>query len=513
MDRDLDRLSSESFDLAVVGGGVLGAFIAWKASAAGWKVALVEASDFGSGTTSCSGKVLHGGLRYLSSGRLGLTLRAQRDQTVVSRLAPRLVRALPFLVPSLRGELGERLALRAAAWTWRAVTRIGPGECSLPPSRYLEASEAVSRRPGWKGKVQGGLLFHDYQLRSPERLTLAVVDAAAGSGAVAANYVRCVGLRATDGSAEGILVEDVITETGFEVPARYVVNATGSWVPRVLRRCALEPPRMALAQGLHVVLDRAEPERALALAIEEDGGDGTGGKRRRRVFVMPWEGRTLVGASYAPFEGPPEECRPTGGGVCGLLDSIDDAWPELELGIEDAVFAYAGTYPVFGRSRAPSERYGASLHPLIVDHEDRGEMKGVMSVVATKLTTAPSLADRVVSGLSERLGGTSGIHDRPLEPLPRARPTPIDRLDRLDPGILRVDSRLRSLVTEAVREEQCLRVSDFLFRRTWLGHLGWPGQEAVDRIAGTMADLLGWDGERIEEEKRSVRARYSNFIT
>lgn len=509
MNRDLERLASERFDLAVVGGGVLGAFIAWRASAVGWMVALVEAGDFGSGTTACSGKVLHGGLRYLSGGRLGLTLRAQRDQALVHRLAPRLVRPLPFFVPSLRGELAEGLALRAAAWAWRAVTRLGPGDGSLPPPRYLSPSEAVAGRPEWKGKVDGGLLFHDYQLRSPERLTLAVVDAAVRSGAVAANYARCVGLRSAAAEVEGILVEDALTGIEVEVEARCVVNATGSWVPEVLRRCALEPPRMALAEGMHVILDRPEPPSALALSVSEEGGDG--GRRERRIFVMPWEGRTLVGASYAPFEGPPETCEPTGSGVRSFLDTMGDAWPELELRAEDAAFAYAGTYPVFGRSRAPSDRYGASLHPLLVDHGDRGEMEGLVSVVATKLTTAPTLARRVVSGLSERLGGGDGPAARAPDPLPRARPTPVDRLEGLASGILGRDAALRRLVDEAVRNEMCLRLSDFLFRRTWLGHLGFPGEEPLELMAATMAEQLGWDRERVEKEKQSVRVRYSNF--
>lgn len=509
MRRDLDRLVSDRFDLAVVGGGVLGAFLAWRAAAAGWKVALLEARDFGSGTTSGSGKVLHGGLRYLSSARLGLTLRAQRDQALIRRLAPRLVRPLPFLVPG--DDWTRRLLLQAGSWAWRAVTRVGPGDDSLPPPRLVGASETATRFPGRGKEVSGGLLFHDYQLRSPERLTLSVVDEAVRHGAVAANYTEVVGLRSAGGEVEGVLARDTLTGREFEVVARRVVNATGSWTPLVIRDAGLEPPEVALAKGIHVILDRPEPETALALTVREGEGDGAGTARRRRIFVMPWEGRTLLGASYEPYGGRPEDCRPTRTDVQDLLNTVNGDWPELALRSGEVVFAYAGSYPVFGRGRAPSDRYGASLHPLVLDHGERGEMKGLLSVVATKFTTAPSLAERVLARLSAGLDGGAGTAKPALNPLPRARPAPLEGLDTVDAESLASVSLLRAMVTEAVEEEMSLRLADFVFRRTWLGHMGAPSEDALELVARAMAERLGWGERRVLKEKESVNSRYAEW--
>lgn len=509
MRREPDRLAHESFDLAVVGGGILGAFVAWKASSAGLNVALVEKADFASGTTSASGKVLHGGLRYISGGRIPLTFRALRDQDYVRKLAPRLVRPLSFLVPEADSGLGERIGLRAGAGIWRFVTRFGPGDESLPPARYVGASTIEASHPELGGGIGGALQFYDYQIRSPERLTVSVVAAAAKTGAAVANYARAVSLKRSAGTVDGFVVRDDLAGGEFDVRARLIVNATGSWVPDLLGGTSLERPAMAFAKGVHVVLDREEPETALALPIRGAGGTDGGTAESRRIFVSPWEGRTLVGASYSPFDEGPDDCVPSRRDAVDLLESVDAEWPQLQLLDSDIAFAYAGLYPVFGRSRAPSDRYGASLHPLVIDHAETDGISGLLSVVATKLTTAPTLSERVLGAVSERLNTPVQTPARSNpEPLRLARPTPLDGVGSVDAHSISSKPLLERMVTAAVEKEMCRRLPDFFFRRTWIGHLGTPGEPVLERVARTMGALLGWERDRIESEKRLVRERY-----
>lgn len=509
MKRNPDRLAHESFDVAVVGGGVLGAFVAWKAASAGLDVALVEKGDFASGTTSASGKVLHGGLRYISGGHIPLMFRARRDQDYVRRLAPRLVRPLPFLAPEASSGVGERIALRAGAGIWRVITRFGPGDGSLPRARYLAASTVDEDHPELGDRGGGALKFYDYQIRSPERLTVAVVGAAVDSGATVANYARAVSLRRTARAVEGIVVRDELAGDEFDVRARLVVNATGSWVPDFLDRTSLECPTMAFAKGVHVVLDREEPKTALALPISEAGGTDGSSAGFRRVFVSPWEGRTLVGATYTPFDQGPDACVPSQREAVDLLESVDAEWPRLQLRKADIAFAYAGLYPVFGRSRAPSNTYAASLYPLVIDHAEADGISGLVSVVATKLTTAPTLAERVVEAVSDRLNVSVQMPSRGKpEPLRLARPTPLEGSGSVDTHSMNSKPLVQRMVTAAVDREMCRRLPDFFFRRTWIGHLGTPDEPILDCAARSMGALLGWERDRIENEKRRVRNSY-----
>lgn len=511
MRRNLSLLASRPFDLTVVGGGILGAFIASRAARRGLRVALVEKGDFASGTTSASGKVLHGGIRYLQGLQLSLAREAQREQSALAAMAPELVRTLPFLVPCRRGHLRERLVLRAGTLAWQGFRRFMGEGSRLPATRFLGTSETDRLVENLEGRFDGGMLFHDVQLRSPERLTFEVLRRAREDGAVISNYTKVVNLRTASGRIVGLEARDRIGGDVFGIDTSHVVNAAGAWAPEVAGGAAGSFPDVAFGKGIHVVLDRPEPAAALALPHGGQDSRNPASSGERRIFVMPWEGCTLVGASYSPHRGSPDAVGVSRDEIRGFLRRLDAAWPGLGLDDSRILYAYAGLYPVFGARSITGERYSASLHPRIVEHGRGGGPEGLLSVMSVKLTTARRLAERTVDLLL-------GSSPHPSEGGSESDEGPAVA-GELESGALNPSSdlplgepeALPDVARRAASEEMALTLPDVLFRRSWIGHKGPPGREALEEAAEAMSDRLDWPDTERERQIRRAEEVYAGL--
>lgn len=505
MNRDLDQLVRTKFDILVIGGGILGAFAAWEAARTGLNVALVERDDFGSGTTAGSGKVLHGGLRHLQHGDLRAAVESLREQARIAALAPALVRPLPFAAPPRADSALDGLRLRAAAVAWRWVPRLVGDRATLPPARFVKEDAAAESVGGPGGGRGGALLYHDLQLRSPERLTLAVVKAAHESGAAVANHVEALRFLARGETDGGARVRDRLAGHRFEVRARLVLNTSGPWTPSLAEAEGWEFPSVAYGRGFHVVADLKEPLCALALPWRDDGVRAAA----RRIFVMPWEGLTLIGPAYGAYGGRPDDVAPTSGEVDRFVARFSEAWPELGLRRSHVRFAYAGLYPIFGRTGAPAKSFEASRSPLIFDHDMHGGPRGAISVMSVKLTTARALASQVVRLALTRLDGARGRRDESDgRPLTAARMWPTEMPPEADFLQGEDASSLERLVERAVGEEMAMTLPDFVFRRTPVGHLGHPGTRVMDKIGRAMARRLGWTSSETVEQILDVERVY-----
>lgn len=512
MIRDVSRLCDEEFDLVIVGGGVLGAFLAHESARRGYRTALLEAGDFAGGTTAASGKVLHGGLRYLQHLQIGLAAASNREQRRIAELAPRLVRPLPFIVPVRKGDLRESMTMRAGAWGWNAARRFLPGDDGLPGSEFVGETE-LTRMLGepWAPVLSGGMRFHDYQLRSPERLTVALLDDASEHGAEIVNYLEAVGTERTGDRVTGVSAFDHLANRRLTVQGRMTVNATGPRGAAIANEVDGSLAKTAFAKGTHVVLDRPEPPAALALPFQaEDAGSVLG--RERRVFLMPWEGKTLLGASYTSFDPQLDEVQPDGREVRDFLASVHRQWPELALDGTSPLHAYAGLYPIFGAGGTPSDdSFQASRRPRIVDHADSGGPAGIVSAVSVKLTGAWKLAEQVLEVVADTLGApNTEVPDDDHRELSRAHPTPL--ASQSPPSGLNFREcemdELTEMIDAAVHEEMAVTLPDFLFRRTWLGHLGCPDDALLEPLGRAMGDCLGWDERRVRAEVARTRDEY-----
>lgn len=385
--RELDALADRSVDVLVVGGGVTGCGVALDAASRGLTVALVEKSDLAHGTSRWSSKLIHGGLRYLASGDVGLALESARERGVLlSTTAPHLVRPLPMVVPlgddlgrrdSLLFDAGHRVGdgLRLVAGTRRA-TLPGPRRLGIPETSRL--LPAVRRRG-----LRGGLLNWDGQLEDDARLVVALARTAASYGAKVLTRVRAESVGET-----GAVVVDELTGARLQLRARTVVNATGAWADTLAPATKLKP-----SKGVHVVLPAALlgfPAASMTVPVP--------GQPNRFVFALPHpDGIVHVGLTDDPIDGRlpdvPQADEPE---IAFLLDTLSRGL-ERPLSRADVVGSFAGVRPLLagadGRTADLSRRHA------VVRGDD-----GVWTVLGGKLTTYRRMAQDAVDLVARDLG-------------------------------------------------------------------------------------------------------------
>ncbi len=380
--RALGELAERAFDLLVIGGGITGSGIAREAARAGLAVALVDRSDFGSETSSTSSKLVHGGLRYLRRGHVGLVREAHRERRALAQVvAPHLVRPLPFFLPVYGDGPYRPLTIRAALLFYSALAR-------EPNAGLVSRNEAARRVPGLRLDGLRACGTYSDAATHDGRLCLANVRGADEAGATVANYAETTALRLEGGRVAGAEIADRLTGAGVAVRARTVVNATGPWVDRVRR---LEDPGAApssrLSKGVHVLLPL--PEGWSAALVVPHGG-------MRVTFALPWQGMLLAGTTDALYEGEPDQVAASDAEVSQVLSEAAVAVaPEL-VRPEAVRVRFAGLRVLPGRG---GDTLGATRETVLV----RGPA-GMVSVAGGKLTTYRRTALDVLASLRADLG-------------------------------------------------------------------------------------------------------------
>jgi glycerol-3-phosphate dehydrogenase len=392
--RALEELASRDFDLLVVGGGIIGAGIAAAAARHGIAVALVERGDFGGETSSASSKLVHGGLRYLRLGDVRLVREAHEERRLLmTRVAPHLVRPLPFLLPLYDSGPYRPAVVQAGIALYSTLAR-------ARLNGLVPAERAQRMVPGLRtdGLRRCGLYVDC--VTNDSRLTLANVRAAAESGATVVNGAAVSALRLVDGRVRGADV--VVDGRTVAVSAKTVVNAAGPWVDEI-RRLA-DPgvePSIRLSKGVHVVLS-ADTAWSAALTIPHD--------KVRVSFAVPWAGMLLLGTTDTLHEGGPDAVVVEQADVDRVLAEAAGALEEPVVDRERirAVFAGLRVLPQSGRETASARRETVYIR----------DDSGLLSVAGGKLTTYR----RIALDALERLRADLGLHrvDRQPWPLPGA---------------------------------------------------------------------------------------------
>lgn len=476
MKRDLAALAAREWDVAVVGGGIYGAAVAWDAAQRGLAVALVEREDFGAGASWNSLKTIHGGMRYLQKLDLVRLRQSARERSTLLAIAPGIVRPLPFVVPTYgHGTTGrEALALGLLLNDWLTRDRnrgLAPGR-QIPAARTVSAAEALRLVPGLERRgLTGAALWHDAQAASTERLTLGFLHAAAGAGAQAANHAEAVGLLRASGRVAGVAVRDALAGSTLEVRARLVVNAAGPWADEVLARGGVARPAAPLLRARNLVL-RRPPAVPFAVGARRGG---------RFLFLVPWEGRTIVGTSYEPAEAPPSD-------PLAFLDEATRAFPWAGIGGDDVAVVHEGLVP--GRGSAS----GLSTRPRLHDHEAEDGLAGLVSLQGVKYTTARLVAERAVDLVVRRLGRAAAPCRTAVTPLARALP---------------LEGPLEEAARVAARDEMALTLADAVLRRLDLGTAAPPPPEDLEAVVRVLAAELGWDAARARAERDALARFYA----
>jgi len=513
----LERMAAEAFDVLVVGGGVVGAGIARDAALRGLRTALVERGDFASGTSGKTSRLVHGGLRYLKNGKVGLVRMAVRERDRLLRRAPGLVRPLAFTLPSYRGKGMGPLTLRFGLFLYDVLSK----DRVLPRRRWLGPGEVTRREPRLRGDgLLGGGVYHD-AITDDARLVLAIVRAAADAGAVVANYAEVVQLRREGGRVVGATVRDRLRDRTMDVRASIVVNATGVWMGR-LRAAASDTAPVRPTKGIHVFLprERVGNREAVVLSAKRDG---------RMLFVLPWGDLTLVGTTDTFWEGDPDRVVPDAEDVAYLLESVNEAFPQARVRPEDVVSGYAGLRPLL-REASPRKESDISR-----EHEVFEDPDGLLSVAGGKLTTQRAMAEEVVDRICRRLGrhapcatrdawtgppadAETAYREMGFEPALAAhlagRHDPAQFVRWLEEPLARdpVVPGWRYVWAEvdaAVEEEMAMTLADVMVRRLGLFYeTRDQGLSVAPAVAARMARHLGWDAQRIRDEVR----RYEELV-
>lgn len=506
---NLARMVSESFDLVVVGGGIVGAGIARDAAMRGLKVALIDRGDFASGTSGKTSRLVHGGLRYLKNFKIGLVRQAVRERDLLLQRAPALVRPLAFTIPAYRNQGTGKSSLRLGLFLYDFLSR----DKVLPRRQWLSPEGVRKREPKLRGaSLLGGGLYHD-ALTNDARLVLAVVRAAADAGAVVANYAEAIECVTEGGRIAGLRVRDRMSGNLIGIRASVVVNATGVWLDW-LRSSRPASQTIRPTKGIHLFLprERVGNRQAVVLSAKRDG---------RMIFVLPWGHLTLVGTTDTDFGGDMDHVVPDADDVAYLLESVNEAFPEAHVGPQDVVSVYAGLRPLIHAKPGQKESDISREHEILEDPD------GLISVAGGKLTTQRAMAQDTVDLVCRRLGrpAVCSTAFTPIGPNPAANAsfaamgfdeeTATHLSSRHDPDSLRrwlkePGSRERIVphlpyvwaeVCEAVEAEMASTLVDVLVRRLGLFYESHDQGLSIARaVAERMAHHLGWTEDRIRSE-------------
>jgi glycerol-3-phosphate dehydrogenase len=518
-----------AFDVVVVGGGVTGAGVALDAASRGLSVLLVEAGDLAAGTSSRSGKTVHGGLRYLEQLNFSLVAEALHERDLMVRtLAPHLVAPEPFLFPFTRH--WERPYVGAGVLLYDLMAAAGRTGGGLPRHRHLSRRGALREAPGLAGEtITGAVQYYDGRM-DDARHTLAVARTAAAHCALILTHTRVTGVVCEGGRVAGVTAEDTLTGSRFEVTASVVVNAAGVWAADVQAMAGRPGFAVRPAKGVHLVVERdAFDSRTGILARAEDSV----------IILRRWFGHWLLGTTDTAYTGDRRAPTVEAADVDYLLRNIN-RYLSRPLTRADVVGAFAGLRPLL----APLARDAATTSALSRDHTVVTEPAGMVTVVGGKYTTYRRMALDAVDAVGRVLG-------RPLPPSPTARlplvgaagwqavanrapllaaehgvaeehvRRMLHRYGDEVPAVLapvRAEPKLGRPFPEApgylpaefvyaVTHEGACTLADVLTRRTRPAiEQADGGTAAAPAVAALVAPLLGWDPARQAQEVAAHRA-------
>jgi glycerol-3-phosphate dehydrogenase len=524
-ERDWQRLSSETFDLVVVGGGVVGVGTALDAATRGLRVALVEARDLASGTSSRSSKLFHGGLRYLEQLELGLVREALRErELMLTRIAPHLVKPVSFLYP-----LSHRVWERPYTAVGLLMYDTMGGARSVPGQKHLTRAGALRMFPALKrSALIGGIRYYDAQA-DDARHTMMVGRTAAHYGAVVRTSTQVTGFLREADRISGVRVRDVEDGRETEVKANAVINCTGVWTDELQRLSGSRGRfRVRASKGVHIVVprDRIVAESGLILRTEKSV-----------LFVIPWRNHWVVGTTDTDWNLDLAHPAATKADIDYILDHVNTVLA-TPLTHDDIEGVYAGLRPLLaGESESTSK--------LSREHAVARVAPGLVAIAGGKYTTyrvmaadavdaagadltgrlRPSITDKVpllgadgyyaLVNQADQLATRHGLHPYRVRHL-------LDRYGSLvhevlaaadgDPELLRplpaAPDYLQVEIVYAASHEGALHLEDALTRRTRIS-IEYPhrGVDCADQVARLMGGVLGWDEARIAREIEVYTAR------
>lgn len=544
MKRSLEKLANQTFDVLVIGSGIHGAVIAWDAVSRGLSVALIERGDFGCGTSQNSLKLIHGGLRYLQDGKLSRIRTMARERTTWMKIAPHLVHPLTCVTPTRKKISRSRLALRTALLANDLLSfdrnRLADPQKRLPGGHIISQEELSRILPGYDVRTStGAAVWHDAQIYNSERLLLEFILSAANAGAEVANYVEALTFLQRDDQIIGVQAKDVPSGQVFDIRSKLVINCTGAWIDKLLEKATLRS-EYATSIAMNLIVDQVWSGVAAGLPSRPANG-----KLPQILFIVPWRNKSMIGTWHIPWNNPPEAFQMNEAVVQEFIDEINSAHPPLKLSLDDVQHITWGFLPV-NKEDADKKSVKLTRDGVVIDHQKKDGVSGLISVLGVKYTTARAVAEQAVDVAVDKLGIKTtkcqtqvmpvqgeqiadfkafmkqaiatvprAIHEEIMEHLVYTYGSEytslIQYIKKQPEWGARTDPSLPVTVAEvmhAVHSEMALTLADVIQRRTELGATGLPSIITLQKCAELMGRELSWSLERQQQEIDSVIQAY-----
>ncbi len=480
--KTIEALVEAPLDLLIIGGGIVGSGIARDAAMRGLRVGLVEQHDFASGTSSRSSRLLHGGIRYLAQGRIGLVHEASVEKKIIHQIAPHLSDPLAFIFPTYRDNKNWAL------WKLKIGVKIYDLLCggrNLGKSSWLNTKETLEKVPALSPSGLTGAVRYFDGLTNDARLVMDTLRSAAHHNAILLNYCRF--LDAEEEDLWECELEDTFSNKKFSIRAKTIVNATGPWADELPHSCV----ELRLAKGIHLVVDRSSIPVPDAVVMAEG---------KRILFAIPWGERTVLGTTDTDYDGPLDKIFADASDIRYVLDVTNHFFPGARLSQNDVISSWAGVRPLIANPNgSPSD--------ISRSHEINNPEPCWWDVAGGKLTTYRLMAEQTVDKIAHVLKKEFGKRD-----IARCRTAQEPLLPRTETeglsGILPPEFK-RDAVKHFCENEWAAHLDDVMVRRTsWHYYFTGASSRAV-QVATWMGELLDWN----EATRAKEIERYYEFTT
>lgn len=530
INRVIEQDLNKEFDIIVIGGGINGSGIARDAAERGLNVLLLEKDDFGSGCTSGSTRLIHGGLRYLEYFEFDLVRESLRERELLLRNANHLIKPIQILIPVYKDSKKNYLLIKLGMVLYDFLS-FGK---SLPVHKMLSRDEFMNSEPLVKNEnLVGGAGYWDTQAQYPERICLENTIMASQKKAIVLNHAEVVEVKIEAGKVSYIEFVDSLTERKYKVFGKVVINSTGPWLDNLCGLMNVSIKRqLGGTIGSHIVIKRSDngPKQAIYSSAKSDG---------RPFFIIPWRNYYLIGTTDIPYYGQLDKLKITEEEINYLTNEFNNIIAGANLKREDILFSYSGVRPLPYVQHYEDNPGKITRRYIIHEHREDG-IQNLISILGGKLTTYRILSEKVVDIVFKKIGydyvGCKtkikpfiGCIDGDPERFTKQELKRFKRRNDIDPEIIlhlislygrrykevleltEVNQNLgrllssnsldiRAQVVHAINKELAFTLSDILLRRTALGLSEGLGIDAIPQVIKHMQDLLGISKEEAEKQ-------------
>lgn len=519
--QNINKMKTQEFDLVVIGGGINGAGVARDASARGMKVALIEARDFASGTSSKSSKLIHGGIRYLENMEFKLVFEALNERTRLFEMAPHLVHPLRFMIPLYEESRVGMFKMGLGMWLYDALSLFQAPEMH----ERLNAKESLARMPAIRSTHLLGSYIYSDAYMDDDRLVHETLRSANEMGALCANYVKATGAKFTEGKVSEIQCEDQVSKEKFSIKTHHVISSVGPWTDELGQNLLKDWKKILRpTKGIHLTLPKHRLPLSSAVVMAAEKSD-------RIVFGIPRHDMIIIGTTDTDFKESPEEVTATPEDVKYLLSVTDHYFPGAEITAHDVIASYAGVRPLV-YDGSSTEGKTSREHTIIKDP------RGITFVAGGKYTTYRLMCEQTVTKALEDFTFEERVKFAKTDTsLPLNSYTSVEAFHQAqgladawaqETGRPLADIRLLTErygleaeeilnkysekykywqleAAQAIDMTMCLHMRDFYARRVPLfladrNH----GVKFMDEIGEVFQEKLGWNEARLKEEKHML---------